>query len=69
LKSHTKFVFSSANSTSLLDDLSGMQMAIGDPNYALYVASELGIQVYFSYTANSRWHGPRFPIWGKETIS
>jgi hypothetical protein len=69
LKGHSKFFLSPSNSTSLLDDFSGIQMAIGDPNYALYVASELGVPVNFSYKANSRWHGPRFPIWGEESIS
>lgn len=49
------------SSASLARELSRSKLVIGNPTYALYIASELGIPVAFLNPANEFWGGPTFP--------
>lgn len=49
------------SSASLAFELSRSRLVIGNPTYALYIASELGIPVASLNPSNEFWGGPIFP--------
>lgn len=49
------------SSGSLAHELSRSKLVIGNPTYALYIASELGIPVASLNPSNEFWEGPIFP--------
>lgn len=49
------------SSASFAHELSRSKLVIGNPTYALYIASELGIPVASLNPSNEFWKGPTFP--------
>jgi len=50
----------SINPESLLKDLESAAYVVGPVSYVHYIAENLGIPAFTTFTPNDNWHGPRF---------